>query len=57
MISWQADISMTENMYQKIEYALGLIASGDEAGVDLLYACAVMYSGSFSELFASAVMK
>ena len=24
---------------------------------DLLYACAVMYSGSFSELFASAVMK
>ena len=31
---------MTENMYQKIEYALGLIASGDEAGVDLLYACA-----------------
>ncbi|MCD8036781.1 MAG: hypothetical protein LUE88_05270 [Clostridiales bacterium] len=24
---------------------------------DLLYACAIMYSGSFSELFASAVMK
>ena len=31
---------MTEQMYEKIEYALGLIAAGDKAGVDLLYACA-----------------
>ena len=31
---------MTEKTCEKIEYALGLISSGDEAGVDLLYACA-----------------
>lgn len=31
---------MTEQMYEKIEYALGLIAAGDKAGVNLLYACA-----------------
>ena len=28
---------MTEEMLAKIEYALGLIAAGDKAGVDLLY--------------------
>lgn len=31
---------MTEQNYQKIEYALGLIAEGDGAGVDLLYSSA-----------------
>ena len=31
---------MTQQIYEKIEYALGLIAAGDEQGVDLLCSCA-----------------
>ncbi|MDR4022999.1 MAG: hypothetical protein Q3W84_04145 [Eubacteriales bacterium] len=33
------------------------MCASEQKMYDLLYACAVMYSGSFSELFASAVMK
>ncbi len=33
------------------------LCESEQKMFDLLYACAIMYSGSFSELFASAVMK
>ena len=44
------------NMKNNLVYAFDL-NDHEQKVFDLLYACFMMYSGSFSELFASAVMK
>lgn len=51
----KCSLSLTD-MREALFTAFDLCES-EQKMFDLLYACAIMYSGSFAELFASAVMK
>ena len=45
-----------ESMKKAITYAFGL-SQPEQKMLELLYACATMYSANFNELFSAAVMK